>query len=203
VITRTLLRCHYFGIAALLAFASCTFVVQPQPYPPIGSQKKVDLTLGLLIDDAQALQVHNQGCLFAVGVVHTWRIETGTALRIGAQNAFRALFTKVEVVKSQTEFKDKGLLLVVAPRVIHFAVDQSLTTQLYLQCRLTDRDGKVLYENTIPARGSSHSGAGCMMGVWGGETSLRENTEEAFNQAFALLASDMMKKVNFIPYSGH
>lgn len=200
--SKTLLQCCCTCLAALLAFASCTFAVRPQPCPLIQNQNKIDLALGLLIDDAQVRQVHSQSGLAAVGMVHTWRIETGMALRIGAENTFRALFTKVDVVRSKTEFRDKALMLVVAPRISRFTVDQSLAAQLNLQCKLTDRDGKVLYENTIPASGSSHSGAGCLMGVWGGETSLRENTNEAFNQAFVLLAADMMKKVDFGPYLG-
>lgn len=200
--TKTPLRCCCICLAALLAFAGCTFEVRPQPYPLIQNENKINLALGLLIDDSQVRQVHSQSGLAAVGAVHTWRIETGTALMTGAENTFRALFTKVDVVKSQTEFKDKALTLVVAPQISSFTIDQSLAAQLYLHCKLADRDGKVLYENTIPASGSGHSGAGCLMGVWGGESSLRENTNEAFNQAFALLAADIMKKVDFRPYLG-
>jgi hypothetical protein len=133
-------------------------------------------------------------------MVHTWRIETGIALRIGAENTFSSLFTKVQVVGSQTEFRNKALILVVTPQISSFTIQQDLTAQLYLHCRLADRNGTVLYKNTIPASGSGNNAAGCLLGLLGGETSLRMNTEEAFNQAFAYLASDMMKKVDFSPY---
>lgn len=194
-------RCLLGGMTGLLVLASCTFVVKPQPYPPVSVPTKIDVPVALLIDDAQLCQVHSQGCLAAVGMAHTWRIETGMALRFGAEQTFRALFSRVAVISSLAQFDENTLILVVTPRISQFAIDQSLDARLFLECRLADRDGKVLYESTIPATGSGHSAAGCMMGVWGGEASLRENTNEAFNQAFVLLAADILNRSTSVPMS--
>ncbi len=57
-----------------------------------------------------------------------------------------------------------------------------------------------MYENTIPSKGGSQAATGCLLGVWGGKMALSGTSNEAFDMAFAQLADDIMKKVDFSPY---
>jgi hypothetical protein len=183
-----------------LILVSCSFAVRLDPSPIPYTEEKIDLDVGLFVDQFQMGQIHSRSGLCLIGMVHTWNVETGMALRVGAERVFKRVFTKVEILEEVGEFKDKPLTLLITPTIQRFNISQDLAAELHLHCRLVDQVGEVVYENTIPSKGGSHAGTGCLLGVWGGQKALSETSNEAFNMAFAHLANDIVKNVDFSPY---
>lgn len=186
----------------LVFFTGCTFTVRVTPNPGVYiiKKEKIKLSVGLFIDDYQIRQIHSQSGFCLIGVLHTWEIQTGMALRISAENTFREIFTHVEILKTVSDFTKKPLTLLITPKIERFYISQDLTAELVLYCKLIDQTGKVVYENTIPAKGESQAITGFLFGMWGGEYALSKTSTSAFNKAFAFLASDIIKKVNFDEY---
>lgn len=178
----------------------CTFVIRPAPNPVI-SGKKIPLKVALLIDEDQMRQFHFASGLAVVGMAHGWVVETGTALRQGAENAFCKMFSSVRALRTQSEFSDStDLTLLVTPKVDRFAISQALAADMELSCILVNRADSVIYSGSVPARGKARMAEGCLLGVAGGKTAISSTSTEAFNRAFALLAEDIRKKVDFAPY---
>ncbi len=187
------------GILALLV--GCTFTVPINPNPAAYySVDKIDLDVGLLIDDSQIRQVHSQSGFCLLGVAHTWNFQTGMALRIAAEQIFKKMFTKVELLSSASEFQNKPLTLLITPKITRFNVSQDITAELLLYCKLIDQNGKVVYERTIPAKGSSQALTAYFGGVFVGKQTLSQTSTEAFNRAFEFLAKDIKEKVDFSVY---
>ncbi len=180
-------------------FGGCVFQVHLRPYPaPYITAEKIDLSVGLFIDESKLIPYHSQSGLCLIG--HTWQIQTGIALRTASEQTFRRLFTNVEILSQLSEFKNKPLTLLITPKIERFYVSQGLQAELFLYCKLVDQMGKVVYENTIPSKGSSQWGMAFFFGVWAGEEALSKTSTEAFNKAFAFLADDIVKKVDFSIY---
>lgn len=187
------------AIFFLLVFlGGCTFDVYVRPTPILDTTKKINLKIGLFIDESKLPPYHSQSGFCLMG--GTWNIHTGVALRMGAEQTFKTLFTDVEILKDVSEFKNKSLALLITPKIKRFHVSQSIQAELFLHCILVDQVGKIVYDHTIPVKGSSEGGLVFIFGVWAGKEALSKTSTDAFNRAFALLADDIIKKVNFSPY---
>jgi len=192
------------GMGLLLAILSaglvgCTFVIRPFPGSAL-VDKKIDLRVGLLIDDTAAGQVSSTSGLFMIGLVHTWKVEVGGAMLQGATATFSNMFTEVKNLKSKDQFASSDLILLITPVIQQFTIEQDLSAKLTLHCVLADRKGTALYDKTIPVTGKAQTATGCLLGVAGGQTAINETSTDAFNQAFQFLAQDILKTVDFSPY---
>lgn len=187
-------------IILILIILNCSFSVHldPNPFPDI--KQKIDIDVGLFINESQIQKIHSQSGLCLIGMAHTWNIETGWALRVGAERTFKRIFTNVEILKNLGEFRDKSLTLLITPKIENFNISQDLSAELFLHCKIVDKKGDVLYERTIPAKGASQSFTGFLFGVFGGQEALSTTSNEAFNIAFSLLAQDIITKIDFEPY---
>ncbi|UCG51767.1 MAG: hypothetical protein JSW58_16600 [Candidatus Latescibacterota bacterium] len=119
---------------------------------------------------------------------------------MGAETTFTRMFQHVDMLGSMDEFESRPLTLLITPQIREFAVSQGLAATLYLDCKLVDKAGDVVYENTIPTNGEGQAATGCLLGVWGGKMALSKTATDAFNKAFGALASDIRQKVDFTPY---
>ena len=174
-----------------LVLGGCSFLVRLDPNPIPYIREKIDLSVGLFVDESQIKQIHSQGGFCLIGMGHTWDVETGMALRVGAERIFRRVFTNIGILQEVSEFTNKPLTLLITPRIERFNISQDLAAELYLHCKLIDQIGKVVYENTIYSKGGSQAATGCLLGVWGGQMALSETSNEVFNKAFAFLANDI------------
>jgi len=163
-------------------------------------EEKIPLDVGLYVDTAQAQQIYSRSGLCLIGMAHTWQVNTGGALNLGAERTFQRIFANVERLKSTEEFANKPLTLLITPQLKNFNISQSLAADLILYCKLVDKTGQTIYENTIPAQGSGQGAMGCLLGVFAGKKALSDTSADAFNTAFAMLASDIVRKVDFSPY---
>jgi hypothetical protein len=188
------------GFVYCLILSSCTVPVHLDPVPRIYVKEKIKCDVGLFIDQSQIMIPTPQSGLCLIGMANTWNVETGRGLYLGAERTFRSIFTNVEILKEIKEFTNKPLTLLITPKVQMFNISQDLAADLMLYCKLVNRVGETVYENTIPAKGESQAATGFCLGFWGGETALSKTSNDAFNKAFAFLADDIIKKVDFTPY---
>jgi hypothetical protein len=205
--TGELRRTGVLGVAAsvlLMAHCASTVYLNPNPALYIAAPRS-DLSVGVLVNDFETRQVYSGGWnLF----VSSSPIATGLALKMAAENTFARLFSKVEMLSNSDEFKSRQLTLLVTPRISRFVVLSDVTAELFLYCKIEDQNGKVLYEKTIPARGTSQAGLAYVGGGFGGglgsavvgQSALGTTSTEAFNSAFSMLANDIVKNVDFSPY---
>jgi hypothetical protein len=163
-------------------------------------EEKIDVDVGLYIDQYQMRQIHSRSGFCLLGIFHTWNIETGLALAAGAETTFKSLFTNVEMIEDVNDFANRPLTILITPRIESFNVSGDLSAELLLHCKLVDDHGVVVYENTIPSVGESQASTGFIFGFWGGKMALSKTSVEAFNMAFSMLASDIIEKVDFTPY---
>jgi hypothetical protein len=128
-------------------------------------------------------------------------VETGAALQLAAETTCKRLFTYVETLNSESEFANKPFDLLVMPRIARFHVSEwDFSAELFLQCKIVDRNGKVIYENTIPAKGQRGGSSFSPFAGFRGNSIIAQNSKEAFDMAFMFLANDIKKKVDFRTY---
>jgi len=191
----------------LLGSCANSYRVNLLPDPVPHTTKKIDLNAGLFIDEAQTRQGHTQGGSCLTGMGQQWSIETGGALRIGAERTFRKIFTDVEILNSMGEFKNKPLTLLVTPKIVEFYI-RNLTATLSLHCKLVNQAGEMVYEKTIISTGVAQGATTALFSVWWSgilgaiptQRAISEASHEAFNNAFVLLADDIVNKVDFSTY---
>lgn len=147
--------------------------------------EKIDIGVGLLLNASQIMHSYKMGPFT--------RINTGFAFRLASENAFKKIFTKVEIVKSEEEFENKELTLLIIPSILKFNVSPwTHSAELLLRCRILDRKGKVIYDVNVIRKGQKVGGALSQ--------ALSQNSKDAFEKAFIYLAYDIMKKVDFSVY---
>jgi hypothetical protein len=196
-----------------LGLIGCSHRVRVIPNPIVSVEEKIEVRVGLHIPGIQALQTHSADNTIGGGgtIFDTWSVETGSALWLGAERTFKSMFTEVESVDDEQDFHDKGLALMITPRIGMFRISPGMAATLNLQCTIVDHDGQVIYDNSVSAQSQGHAGRaiamGCLGGMAGGhygkETGLQDASKEAFDSAFARLASDIMTSVDFNPYTGN
>jgi hypothetical protein len=78
-------------------------------------------------------------------------------------------------------------------------VSQGLQIDLYLHCRIQDRQDKIVYENgfTGTSKGAQAMGKACLGGVMLGESALRDSFSSALNDAFQQLIKDIRSENNW------
>lgn len=186
-----------------LGLGGCSYTVylNPEPFPNL--RDRIDLSIGIFIDDRQVRQTYS----YQSGLLNTWNIGIGTALIVGAEKTFRRVFTHVEILKASSDFAEKPLTLLITLQNEVFKITGDLAAILHLHCKLIDKTGKVVYENTVYSQGGSKMETACLFSLggmfgsmYGKKILLKETSNEAFNKAFAILANDIINKVDFSIY---
>ncbi|MCK4417891.1 MAG: hypothetical protein KAV99_06960, partial [Candidatus Latescibacteria bacterium] len=112
-----------------LVLGGCSFLVRLDPNPIPYIREKIDLSVGLFVDESQIKQIHSQGGFCLIGTGHTWDVETGMALRVGAERIFRRVFTNIGILQEVSEFTNKPLTLLITPRIERFNISQDLAAE--------------------------------------------------------------------------
>ncbi len=191
------------AVIVLVVAQGCTTSVHVAPHPELYiSETPINVNVGLLVEEAQEFEYYTLGGTCLLGMLNSWRIETGPAFRLAAENAFKKIFAHVEIVRKPQQFQEGTLVLLVRPRISSFYVGQSLSATLVLSCSIVDRTGKVLYESSYPGTGPGRTGLVFVGGFFAGASALSSSSATAFDTAFTSMALDVKRTVDFSPYLG-
>jgi hypothetical protein len=192
--------CSTLGILLLL-LPACSFKIQA--LPPSGVicyEDRLPYDAGILIPPQEAARSISQGGLCCIGVVHTWDILIGEALRDYSQRYFDEIFRNVSICNSSSCLKENPeMKALIIPTIRNLSIAQGLDTTLTLHIIIEDKTCKTIYENDFSGatRGSQALGKACIGGVMMGECALRESVSSALDDAFTKAIFDLRKTNNW------
>jgi hypothetical protein len=191
-------------LTVILAFSACTHNVYLSPNPRLPEREKINVDVGLFVDRAQIAQRYTYGGSCFLGVANEWIVETGPAVRLTAERAFKAIFARVEVLENMSDFAArKDLALLIVPKIDAFTLASETKANITISCDIMNQAGATVYHGAIPAVGLADAGDSAaiyFLGALSGESALSNTADDAFAKAFVFLADDILKKVDFIPY---
>lgn len=188
-----MLKFKFSILLLLLLLLGCSGSINFVPNPGIWiKEEKVDINVGLYFEEFPPLDFYKHGF---------YTIQTGAALRLAADNTFKRLFTNVEILNSSSDFKNKDLVLLIIPRITRFNISKlSYTAELIISCKFVDQSGKIIYENSVFAKGESGGTSLSLLGGLRHKSIISNNSKDAFNKAFINLENDIKNKVDFNVY---
>jgi|GEM_PF-4865972 len=188
------MKTHALAIlCASLILTGCAVRIVPVPSPDLGKMERLNLTVGLLIPEAEAHRSTRIGGR---------TFETGNALKIGTRNTFKQIITDVVEIKTKKEASTTPYLMVLLqPRVVSFQYDTNGQATVVLNCRMTDPKDRLLLDSTwYGSSSASVSEKAHQTGAAGsadtGKGTIEESCSAAFEAAFEQMANSFMLAIH-------